>query len=105
MLAKIRQYLIRSKFKRKGLNVIENIPYKQAKAILEDYESQGWEVAPEFGSSNSFALTGKCAIRRGQSTLTFIQYDREAVSISGPMRVVQALAKELELSPKPFPSH
>lgn len=103
LFSNIRQSLIKGRFKRKGLNIIQDIPAVQIKELLALYVNDGWEIGPEFYSQESLFEGGKCTIRRGQSTLLFEWNEKSEGSITGPERIVFGIASEHKLTALTFP--
>lgn len=108
MLKKIRQKWIHARFKRKGWKIIQNMPLAVASKILALYIDEGWEVAAEYRGLDALNMLGKCIIRRGQSSLTFLHNENTNASIIGTARIVGAIATQFDLeaydSPQELPT-
>jgi hypothetical protein len=97
MLTHLRRRFIASRFKRRDLNIIENIPIALAISIVDDYMEEGWELGREYDSVSSLQFHGRCNIQRGQSTLEFKHNNQGLCSIVGPARIVRAIASQYDL--------
>lgn len=97
MLANLRRRFIANRFKRRDLNIIENISIALAMEILDKYMQEGWALSREYDSASSLQFHGKCNVQRGQSTLAFEQNHRGLCSIVGPARIVRAIASQYDL--------
>jgi hypothetical protein len=103
LFSKIRQGLVKSRFKRKGLHIIQDIPTAQIKELLAHYVEEGWELGSEYYNEESLMEGGKCTIRRGQSTLLFEWNETIEGAISGPERIVCGIASKHKLTARAFP--
>ena len=103
LYTKIRQSLVKGRFKRKGLNIIQDIPTAQIKELLAHYVNEGWELGTEYYDQESLVEGGKCTIRRGQSTLLFEWNEKNEGSITGLERIVFGIASEHKLTALAFP--
>ena len=95
---KLNQKLIESRFKRKGLNIIQGISTEQIKNIISLYVNEGWEIGPQYFNKDALIDNGECAIRRGQSTLLFEWSEGSQGSITGPERIVVSIARQNTLT-------
>lgn len=122
-LKRIQHALNKSRFKRKDLMLIHDVPAEFILSLLDRLVSQGWEVAPEFDTQASLIHRGKCIVRRGQSSLVFmlqefrLQNDTHAPplgsdpmppitgkgTIEGPARIISDLAKQYDLQARSEP--
>lgn len=103
LFSTLRHNLVKGRFKRKGLNIIQDIPTSQITALLSDYVNEGWELGSEYYTQDALVEGGKCAIRRGQSTLLFEWDEINKGSITGPERIVFSIAGENKLTARAFP--
>jgi hypothetical protein len=97
MLTHLRQRFIASRFKRRDLNIIENVSIALAMEIVDKYMEEGWALSREYDSASSLQFHGKCNIQRGQSTLAFEHNSQGLCSIVGPARIVRAIAARYDL--------
>jgi hypothetical protein len=97
MLTHLRQRFIASRFKRRDLNIIENVSIALAMEIVDKYMEEGWALSREYDSASSLQFHGKCNIQRGQSTLAFEHNSQGLCSIVGPARIVRAIASQYDL--------
>lgn len=97
LFTKLNQKLVESRFKRKGLNIIQDIPTEQIKEILAFYVDEGWEISSQYYNQESLIESGECAIRRGQSTLLFEWSESSKGAITGPERIVVSIAGQQKL--------
>ena len=95
---KLNQKLVESRFKRKGLNIIQDIPTQQIKDIISSYVDEGWEIGSQYSNKDSLIDSGECAIRRGLSTLLFEWSENCKGSITGPERIVVSIASQNTLT-------
>jgi hypothetical protein len=96
--SKLNQKLIENRFKRKGLNIIQDIPSEKIKEIISFYVNEGWEIGPQYFNKDALIDSGECAIRRGQSTLLFEWSEGSQGSITGPERIVTSIAHQNTLT-------
>jgi len=94
---KLNHKLVESRFKRKGLNIIQEIPKQQINEILATYVAEGWEIGSQYFSQESLLKSGECAIRRGQSTLLFEWAEVCKGAITGPERIIVSIANKYQL--------
>ena len=94
---KLNKKLVENRFKRKGLNIIQDIPTEQIEEIISTYVDEGWEIGPQYFNKDTLIDNGECAIRRGQSTLLFEWSENCKGSITGPERIVVSIANQHKL--------
>ncbi len=100
---KLRQKKIENRFKRKNLNIIQNVLNDVITHILSDYINEGWELGREYEDASALIIYKKCEIRRGQSTIVFRLNDDATGSIVGPQRIIRAIAQRYALEASASP--
>jgi hypothetical protein len=95
---KLNHKLVENRYKRKGLNIIQDIPTAQIQEVLTVFVDEGWELGTQYYNQESLIESGECAIRRGQSTLVFRWNESTKGSITGPERIIVSIANKHKLA-------
>ena len=97
LFKKIGEKYTEYKFKSNGWNIIQSINADKLKQIIDNYESEGWEITDSYTTFTPQIEKWGCKLRKGQISLQCDWNHDSLGQIIGVRRVIVPLAKQYKL--------